>query len=198
MKTAVRRRRAFPARLPVLLCLLFALVLFYASAYPPRAQQMAYPMEYCDLVEGYAQEYSLDEAHVYAVILCESSFREQAKSSAGALGLMQIMPETGRWIAGRLGEGEAYTDEALLDPDTNIRYGCWYLALLSRLYGGDMDTVSAAYHAGMGNVDKWLQNGEYSRDGVAIDSTPFPATNSYMEKVHAVYEVYKERVQEER
>lgn len=192
MKTAVRRRRAFPARLPVLLCLLFALVLFYASAYPPRAQQMAYPMEYCDLVEGYAQEYSLDEAHVYAVILCESSFREQAKSSAGALGLMQIMPETGRWIAGRLGEGEAYTDEALLDPDTNIRYGCWYLGWLLRRYDGDKVCATAAYHSGHGKVDRWLANPAYSADGRNLISMEESNASIYVDKVMRYYEKYLE------
>lgn len=181
----------------LLVCALAMLVFVYASVYPKQAHKITHPIEYASIVQSGAQEFGLEEAHIYAVILCESSFREQAVSSVGAMGLMQIMPETGRWIAGKLGEAESFTEEKLFDPETNIRYGCWYLAYLSRLYDADLDTVSAAYHAGSGNVGKWLEDESCSADGRTIDTTPYPATNNYMEKVHSAYEIYVQRLLEE-
>jgi len=187
-----RRARGNPAAFMLILCVLAMLVLAYASFYPKQARKMAHPVEYAPLVEAAAQENGLETAHVYAVILCESSFRPAVTSSAGAMGLMQIMPDTGRWIAGKFGEEDIFTPEMLFEPETNIKYGCWFLGWLSRRFDGDLATVSAAYHAGAGNVDKWLEDKQYSADGRTIDFTPYPATNSYMDKVGAAYEAYKE------
>lgn len=192
---AARRRRA-PAFF-LILCVLAMLVFAYAALYPPRARIAAHPVQYEQLVERAALENGLEEAQIYAVILCESSYREQVVSSAGAMGLMQIMPDTGRWIAGKFGEEEIFTDQMLFEPETNIKYGCWFLGWLNGRFEGDLDTVTAAYHAGAGNVDKWLKDAQYSADGRTIDSTPYPATNSYIEKVHAAYEVYKEILSDE-
>lgn len=191
---AAPKRRRGAAALLLLFCALVMLVFAYAAIYPPRARLAAHPVRYEELVEAAAQENGLEAAHVYAVILCESSFRADVTSSVGAMGLMQIMPDTGRWIAGKFDEEERFTDEMLFSPETNIKYGCWFLGYLSRLYDGDLDTVSAAYHGGLGNVKKWLADPAYSADGLTIDTTPFPATNSYIEKVRSAYEVYTEKL----
>ena len=90
-----RRARGNPAAFMLILCVLAMLVLAYASFYPKQARKMAHPVEYAPLVEAAAQENGLETAHVYAVILCESSFRPAVTSSAGAMGLMQIMPGSG-------------------------------------------------------------------------------------------------------
>jgi len=188
------RRRRSPAGLILLLCVLAMLVFAYAALYPRQASFSAHPVRYEQLVQAAAKENGLDQAHVYAVILCESSFRPEVVSSAGAMGLMQIMPDTGRWIAGKFGEEDAFSQEMLFSPETNIKYGCWFLGWLYDRYDGDIDTVSAAYHAGAGNVKKWLADPAYSADGKTIDTTPYPATNSYMKKVRSAYEVYKEKL----
>ena len=192
VRAAGRRKRS--ARFGLLLCALAVLVLAYAVLYPPVARRAAHPLRYEELVEAAAQEFGLEEAHIYAVILCESSFRADATSSAGARGLMQIMPETGEWIAGKFGEEDVFSADMLYDPALNIRYGCWFLSYLSRLYENDLDTVTAAYHAGAGNVRKWLANPDCSMNGRTIDTTPFPATNRYMEKVRSAYEVYTQKL----
>lgn len=122
-------------------------------------------------------------AHVAAVILCESSYRPQAVSNVGAMGLMQIMPETGKWIAQKLDVEDIYTDDSLFDPETNIRFGCWFLSYLMEKYDGDMTRTTAAYHAGEGTVKKWLQEEENSPDGVSLSSIPSSVTNNYVKKV---------------
>ena len=192
---APRRRRHL--RLFLLLCALALFALACALIYPSVSRNAMYSTQYEDLVDAAAREFGLDRAHIYAVIQCESGFRKDAVSSAGAMGLMQIMPETGQCIAGKFGEEELFAQDMLFEPEMNIRYGCWLLSYLSGRYGGDMDTVSAAYHAGIGNVGKWLDDAKYSADGLTIDTTPFPGTNRYMEKVRKAYEVYAKKLAKE-
>ncbi len=189
MPRARSRRRSAPGRALLLLIVAVLAVTAYAVLWPNIARRAHYPLRFRELVEENASRFGLDEAHVYAVILCESGFRQEAVSPAGAVGLMQIMPETGAWIAGKL--GEEFREAALRDPAVNIRYGCWLLSFLSRQYDGDLDTISAAYHAGSGNVQKWLADPARSADGRTISTTPFAATNSYMEKVRHAYEEYE-------
>ena len=87
-----------------------------------------YPLKYEDYVEVYAKQNNLSPSFVYAVIECESSFDNEAVSYIGATGLMQIMPDTFKWIAEKL--GEVYSEGLLYDPETNIRYGTYYLSYL--------------------------------------------------------------------
>ena len=129
-----------------------------------------------------------------AVIYCESSFQPEAVSSAGARGLMQIMPETGAWIAKKLGESD-YTDERLFEPVLSIRYGCWYLNYLDGRYDGDLTKATAAYHAGGSRVDEWLANKQYSQDGVTLAYIPYDSTRAYVANVKSAYEHYKEKFQ---
>ena len=117
----------------------------------PELTVQTYPVEYEDLIREYAQANGLEPAYVAAVILAESSYRPDVVSSADARGLMQIVPSTGEWIAGRL--GETFSEENLFDPATNIRYGCWYLGFLMQRYDGDMRCASAAYPHGAGTLN---------------------------------------------
>ena len=102
---------------------------------------------------------------------------------------MQIMPETGEWIAGKL--KEPYDEETLQEPEQNIRYGCWYLEFLFERFS-DPDTVLAAYNAGHNAVRKWLQNSDYSDDGESLQVIPYDETRNYVEKVRRAYEKYKD------
>lgn len=145
-----------------------------------------------DTVERYAAEYNLRPAFVAAVIRNESSFRTDAESSAGARGLMQLMPATAEWIAGKLNDS-AYSFDRMYDAETNIRYGCWYLGYLSKLFRGDAVLVSAAYHAGQTQVTRWLSDPSISSDGVTLplEKLPDGPTKQYAGRVTTAYGIYQ-------
>lgn len=147
---------------------------------------------YQSLIERYAAEYNLRPAFVAAIIRNESSFRTDAESSVGARGLMQLMPDTAQWIAGKLGDSN-YSFDRLYDAETNIRYGCWYLNYLSKLFRGDAVLVSSAYHAGQTTVTRWLSDRSISPDGVTIpvDSLPDGPTKQYAGRVTTSYGIYE-------
>ena len=147
---------------------------------------------YQSLIERYAAEYNLRPAFVAAVIRNESSFRTDAESSVGARGLMQLMPDTAEWIAGKLGDSN-YSFDNLYDAETNIRYGCWYLNYLSKLFRGDAVLVSSAYHAGQTTVTRWLSDKSISADGVTIpvDKLPDGPTKQYAGRVTTSYGIYE-------
>ena len=129
------------------------------------------------------------------MILAESSYRPEAVSSVNAQGLMQILPSTGEWLAGKY--DEAYVEGCLFDPETNIRYGCWYLGFLMDRYGGDMRCSSAAYHSGQGTVDKWLKDPAYSSDGRTLNVIPGANADTYVKRILEYYEKYEELYAEE-
>jgi soluble lytic murein transglycosylase len=133
-----------------------------------------YPLRYESVIRAHAETYDLDPALLAAVVYTESRFDADARSSAGAIGLMQLLPDTARGIAVRTG-GDRFVVSDLLDPEINVRYGSWYLRNLIRRYG-DVRVALAAYHAGQGNVDRWREQ------GVGIQ---FPETGHYVSKVLA-------------
>ena len=156
------------------------------------AERAQHPLYYGDLITLYASEQNLDPALVSAVILCESSFDPKAESRLGARGLMQLMPDTAEWVAHKYNEdGAGYSFDNLYDPETNIRYGTWYLGYLSRRFGGDATKIVCAYHAGQGNVDSWLKNPQYSADGVTLDVIPTQDTATYASRVLRARDVYQ-------
>jgi soluble lytic murein transglycosylase len=140
-----------------------------------------YPLEYEQIVRGHAQSRDFDPALLAAVVYVESRFDPNARSDAGALGLMQLLPETARGIALRTG-GDRFVVADLRDPEINVRYGSWYLDHLKRRYG-DVRLALAAYHAGQGNVDDWISEGS----GIA-----FPETRDYVDEVTRMQRVYAE------
>ncbi len=154
----------------------------------PEVTVQSYPVEYEAQIRARAAENGIDPAWAAAVILAESSYQPEAVSSANAQGLMQLLPDTAQWIAGKF--DETYTEGCLFDPETNIRYGCWYLGYLYRRFHGDMTCATAAYHAGQGQVDAWLADPECSNDGVALKRIPFDSTDTYVKRVLKYYEKY--------
>jgi soluble lytic murein transglycosylase len=176
----------------ILIGLVLAILLSTAAFFVSRElEKRTYALLYADEIKKSADEFALDRYLVAAVIHCESRNVKDARSYRGAIGLMQIMPQTGEWIAEKLGI-ENYTEAMLLEPDHNIRFGCWYLKYLSDRYGdGDIDKVLAAYNAGPGNVEKWLSSEEYSQQG-RLTSIPFKETENYVEKVGYAARKYEE------
>ncbi len=154
----------------------------------PEVTVQSYPVEYEALIRARAAEEGVDPAWAAAVILAESSYQPEAVSSANAQGLMQLLPDTAQWIAGKL--DETYAEGCLFEPETNIRYGCWYLGYLYRRFHGDMTCATAAYHAGQGQVDAWLADPECSDDGVTLRRIPFDSTDTYVKRVLKYYEKY--------
>ena len=150
-----------------------------------------YPLEYASLIEKYAQENGIDKAFVAAVIRNESSYNSEAESATGARGLMQLPSDMAEWIAGKIGD-ENYSFDQMFDPETNIKYGCWYLGQLYKYYNGDYSCVACANHAGANQVTIWLGNTEYSSDGktITIDNLPDGPTKSYAQRIMRDYEVY--------
>lgn len=148
-----------------------------------------YPVRFEAQIKQYAGEYELDPYLVLSIMRCESSFDVDAVSSRGAIGLMQVMPDTGGWIAHKLDE-EPFYENVLYDPETNIRFGCWYLNFLENRLNHVRENIIAAYNAGHGSVEDWLENPEYSADG-HLTKIPFPETERYLTKVTTAYENYQ-------
>jgi soluble lytic murein transglycosylase len=137
--------------------LLVGALLGFYFFYPHVWGEVLYPLEYRDLIKKYSLEYQLDPNLVCAVIYTESRFNADSGSGAGAQGLMQIMPATGRGISQRIGEA---TMGNLLDAETSIRYGTFHLREQLDTYNNDLDLVLASYNAGGGRAVAWRLYGE--------------------------------------
>jgi soluble lytic murein transglycosylase len=148
---------------------------------PAWYERLWYPLRYEAIVRGHAANYRLDPALLAAVIYSESKFRAGARSSSGAIGLMQLLPDTAKGIAVRTG-GSRFRVDDLYEPELNIRYGAWYLRHLLDKYG-DERLALAAYNAGQQNVDRWR------RRGVGVQ---FPETRSYVARVEDLKDVYRD------
>lgn len=144
------------------------------TASPPWYERLRYPLAYEGIIRGHARNYDLEPALIAAVIYQESKFEADARSEAGAIGLMQLQPATARGIAVRTG-GSAFRVADLYDPEINVRYGSWYLRHLLAKYG-DEERALAAYNGGQGNVDR----------GVV-----YPETRHYVERVTELKAVYR-------
>jgi soluble lytic murein transglycosylase len=149
---------------------------------------------FMDLIEKYAREYNISPSFLSAIIKCESSYRPEAISRVNARGLMQIMPDTGTWLAGRLNL-KNYKGENLFDPETNIRFGAYYLAYLSDMFNGSPVMVASAYHAGANNVKHWAMARAGDQKTITIDQIPMADTLSYVRKVMDAYAIYNENDQ---
>ena len=177
-------------RIIVLFILSAVLLWIIAMLVTEKIEKRIYPLKYESSIQRCCTEYDLEEDLIAAVIFTESSWREDAISPKGAVGLMQIMPSTGEWIAQKQ-EQTDYTDTKLLQPELNIEYGCWYLRYLLDKYEQNTRYALIAYNAGPGNLDKWLCDTEYSENGM-LHCIPFRQTEEYVEKIERAREKYKE------
>ena len=174
----------------VLVLALIGIVLMLSSEETIEETVVLYPMEYSNLIRENAYRFGIDPAYAASIVLAESSYDPNAVSSVNAQGLMQIMPDTGKWIAGKF--DEEYAEGCLFDPATNIRYGCWYLGFLVDRYDGDLTCSTAAYHSGQGTVDKWLKDPAYSADGKTLSVIAGTNADTYVNRVLEYYEKYTE------
>jgi Soluble lytic murein transglycosylase and related regulatory proteins (some contain LysM/invasin domains) len=154
----------------------------------------AYPLEYSETVSAQAVENNLDPALVYSVIRAESNFDPDAVSRAGAVGLMQLTPDTFAWLQTKVKNDAVYTAQDLKTPAVNIRYGCRFLSLLLEKYSGERTALSA-YNAGIGTVNAWLDDPDVSKDGATLDRIPYEETRKYVDAVLDNYAKYKKLYQ---
>lgn len=168
------------ARIFVLLLLLLSLwyageeerIITISSLYQPTK-------EVSRLIDENAARYSLSRELLQSVILVESKYNNEAVSSTGALGVMQLMPDTADWIA----EESGLPSKNLKNPEENIPLGAWYLNFLIAKYDGNLVLALAAYNAGRGNVDGWMKTNKWPPDYANIDGIPFPETREFVRSV---------------
>ena len=183
----------------VLLLLALIILVFGNTIYKVMREKYLlanYPIMYEELVEKYAAENNVDKFLIYAIIKTESDFKPDAESNLGARGLMQIMKTTFEWVRYRFDDSEELPFDTMYEPEQNIRYGSYLIAYLID-YFGSIDLAVCAYHAGVGNVDNWLQNPEYSKDGIKLDIIPISDTEYYLEKVTKALNIYHNLYMEE-
>lgn len=156
-----------------------------------KTEENIYPLEYTEFVGMYAKEYNIPEYVILAVIKVESDFDPNATSRVGAMGLMQMMPDTFLWLTGGEHLKEYLPAASLYSPDVSIRYGTYYLLYLYRKFDYNWDTALAAYNGGEGNVAKWLSSPDYSDGEGNLTYIPVKETRNYVKKVNTAIESYK-------
>lgn len=168
--------------------LLFVLLLWVMVYLYNIVPEWLYPVEYSETIVEEAAANDIDPLLVCAIIKSESNFDPQAVSSVGAVGLMQLMPDTASWLAGK--HGIEYDESMLYDADYNIRLGCLYIASLLEHWNGNVVAAVASYNGGHGNVDKWISSGIWNGTEEDIDKIPFAETRTYTGKVMSCYDNY--------
>ena len=158
--------------------------------------EIRFPLKYLSQVQANAEWQALNPALIFGLMRQESMLDEHAKSAVGALGLMQIMPETGKQIARNLNESWQ-SDNALLKPDVNIKYGTFYYRQLLSQFDGHFGLATAAYNAGSGKVIKWLPSQGLLPADVWIETIPYKETRKYVMSVLSYATIYQQRMQKE-
>jgi len=163
------------------LIVLFILIILYV----PQTiffQRIIYPISYNELIKQYSLQYQIDPYLVLAIIQAESNFKSNSVSAKGALGLMQIMPATANWIIQKNGY-PLITLEFMNEPEVNLALGTWYInQLLTCFEGNEVETI-AAYNAGPGKVEEWLENKVWDGKIETLRNIPYTETKEYVKRV---------------
>ena len=176
-----KRKMSFWKKL-LLMILVLASLSYFVWQNEDFQRKYLYPYDYQDTINFYADRYEVDRNLVASVILAESKFRQDATSVHGARGLMQIMPETGSWIATQI-EDDSFSVDKLYNVNMNIKYGTWYLSELQTEFEGNEVLALAAYNAGRGNVYEWMEKYHWDIDFKDYTKIPFPETREYVKRV---------------
>ena len=170
----------------------FILGIVFLIIFRGKILKIIYPKNYEGIVSVYAEQYNVDENLVFAVIKAESNFDENAISNKNALGLMQIMEDTAKDVAEKnnikIDKDNARLE--ILKVNNNINIGTKYLSILLEKYE-NIEVALAAYNAGTGNVDNWIESGIINKDGSDIEKIPYKETNNYIRKILEKYKIYK-------
>lgn len=174
----------------VLLIIFLLIVVLIIVAIPKIEKNYVYPVKYEELITKYSDEYGVDKYLIMAVIKTESGFNEKAKSNVGARGLMQIMPDAFDWIKLKLEDADSVTFDDMYEAEMNIKYGTYLISFLYKRYNSE-SLAAASYHAGMTQVDNWLEDENVSRDGKTIENIPSQVTAHYVNKVTNALQSYR-------
>ena len=172
----------------ITITILFITIFKFTGLYNIILKQF-YPMKYSEYVEKYAKEYNVDNLLIYSIIKAESNFNEKAISASNAKGLMQLMDKTAEEVADNL--QMEYEEKDIYEPEKNIMLGTKYYSELLKKYNDNMYLALAAYNAGIGNVNNWIETGTIKEDGSDIENIPFKETNMYVRKIINNYRMYK-------
>lgn len=178
----------------ILVCGLIILILIvFLIVFKNKIQRIFYPKSYEEFVSMYSDEYGVDENLIFAVIKAESNFQEDAVSHKDALGLMQIMKETAEDVARKYNIEIDFnnSEREILNVQNNIKIGTKYLAVLLEKYK-NIEVAVAAYNAGIGTVDNWIEKGIIKSDGSDIENIPYKETNNYVRKILRNYKIYQD------
>lgn len=194
-KKAGRSQRRWLALLTVLVVVLLGgWRLWNTDAVQMR---FVYMWDYQQDIITYSEKNNVDPFLIAAIIKNESNFKHKAVSGVGAVGLMQIMPDTGRWIAEQMGLAD-YKDSDLYQTRTNIRMGCWYVGELEHEFQHNLVLLMIAYNAGRGQTHDWMQENGWDYDFNDIKAIPYADTREYVAKVlqdrDKYYLLYKDRI----
>ncbi len=181
------RRRALGALLTLALVVLVAVLI--AAEVNHAVSKLGLPLTNVATIREQAAEKRLDPALIAGVIYAESKFAPE-QSSAGAEGLMQILPETAYFIA-HLSGGSRFTESDLAKPAINVAYGSYYLRYLLDHYDGNEMLAVAAYNAGLANVDRWVAHAHAQGKELTVARIPFPETRAYVERVTSAQQDYR-------
>jgi soluble lytic murein transglycosylase len=157
---------------------------------PPYFAHVRYGLYYEDLILPEEQNYTLDKLFMFSVIRQESLFEGFVRSSAGARGLMQVIPSTGEQIAGELGWPPNYDANDLYRPNVSIKFGSYYLAKNRDLFGGNMYAALAAYNGGPGNTAIWNQLANNDPD-LLVEVIRFEETRNYLRSIYEIFGTYR-------
>jgi soluble lytic murein transglycosylase len=166
-----------------------------AEALHQAVRRPGLPLSDATIIRRQATEKHLDPALIAAVIYTESRF-EPRPSSAGAQGLMQLLPSTAYYLA-HLSGGSAFRASDLAEPEVNVAYGSYYLRYLLDHYGGDEMLAVAAYNGGVTNVDRWVREAHADGRALSWQAIPFPETREYVQKVMVAQQAYRETYAQE-
>ncbi|HXD54947.1 MAG TPA: lytic transglycosylase domain-containing protein [Solirubrobacteraceae bacterium] len=183
-----RRRRGYGPIL-ALGAVLLAIVIVYPLL-SGGVHRNGLPLSDASIIRKQAAAKHLDPALIAGVIYAESKF-EPRPSSAGAQGLMQILPETAYYLA-HLSGGRSFTASDLATPEINVAYGSYYLRYLLDHYGGDELLALAAYNGGLTNVDRWVAKAREDGHSLTVGAIPFPETREYVQRVMSAQQAYRE------
>ena len=156
-----------------------------------KIMKMIYPKTYSEIISVYAEEYNVDENLIFAVIKAESNFNNDAISNKSAIGLMQIVEDTAIDVAKKnnIDINTENIEEELLNIEKNINIGTKYLSTLLEQYG-NIEVALAAYNAGIGTVNNWIEKQVIKSDGSDIENIPYKETNNYVRKILRDYDIY--------
>ena len=176
----------------LIVIILILIVIVFLGIFKDKILKIIYPKTFKEYVSIYSEEYNIDENLIYALMKAESNFKSKAVSNRGAIGVMQLMEETALDVAkkAKIDIDENNLEQELLKPEVNIKIGTIYIKTLLNQYQ-NVEVTLAAYNAGIGTVNTWIEEGTIKKDGSDIENIPYKETNQYVRKILRDYKIYE-------